>query len=137
LNHAWKSYSDTIDADPRRDIMAEHINGSDQTVSEAARRLAQAHYQVEPGISAIYPIVSDDPADRTIRLLEVNPSTFPSGIMPVSFAPHPPSGIPFPSVIVEVTPSEFGDIQEGRLPLPRGWSYESQPIARPPANTKE
>ena len=117
--------------------MAEYINGSDQAVREAARRLAQAHYQVEPGISAIYPIVSDDPTDRTIRLLEVNPSTFPSGIMPVSFAPHPPSGIPFPSVIVEVTPSEFSDIEDGRLPLPRGWSYESQPIGRPPANTTE
>jgi hypothetical protein len=117
--------------------MAERVNGNNQTVSEAARRLAQAHYQVEPGISAIYPIVSDDPTDQTIRLLEVNPSTFPSGIMPVSFAPHPASGIPFPSIIVEVTPSEFGDIQDGRLPLPRGWSYENQPIARPSANTTE
>jgi hypothetical protein len=105
------------------------VNG-DPELHAAARRLAEAHYLVEPGISAIYPVTSVDATDRTIRLLEVNAATFAAGIMPVGFAPHPPSGIPFKSVIVEVTPEEFEDLREGKLKLPDGWSF-GPPIARP------
>jgi len=100
------------------------------TVHEAAARLAEAHYRVEPAITGIYPLRSADPDDRTIRLLEVNPHTFESGIMPVGFGPHPPSGIPFPSIIVEVTPREFLDLQGGKLCLPDGWKWD-EPFARP------
>lgn len=106
---------------------------SEQRMREAARRLAEAHYRIEPGISAIYPLASGDAADRTIRLLEVNVDTFASGIMPVGFGPHPPSGIPFPSVIVEVTPQEFADVKAGKRPLPDGWTLGSEPFARPAA----
>jgi hypothetical protein len=100
-------------------------------VREAAQRLAEAHYRVEPGISGIYPVEGGDATDRTIRLLEVNAETFASGIVPVGFGPHPPSGIPFPSVIVEVTPREFDDLKSGRLTLPDGWTLGSEPFARP------
>ena len=104
---------------------------SESTVDDAARRLAEAHYRIEPGISDIYPLASGEATDRTIRLLEVNADTAPSGtIMPVGFGPHPPSGIPFPSVIVEVTPREFDDLKCGKLTLPHGWTLGSQPFAR-------
>jgi len=41
--------------------------------------------------------------------------------MPLHFGPIPASGVPFPSVIVEVTPDEYERIQRRELKLPAGW----------------
>ncbi len=90
-----------------------------------ARELARRHYDVEPGISQIFTIIdvsADEQASNVpIKLLEVNDATVPAGFMPLQFAPAPASGIPFPSVIVEVTPEEFQLILSKELPLPVGW----------------
>lgn len=90
-----------------------------------ARELARRHYDVEPGISQIFTIIdvsADEQASNVpIKLLEVNDATVPAGVMPLQFAPAPASGIPFPSVIVEVTPEEFQLILSKELPLPVGW----------------
>ncbi len=102
----------------------------EQAMREAAERLAEAHYRVEPGTSRIYRLRGGKEDDRTIRLLEVNSETVPSGIVPIGFAPHPPSGLPFSSVIVEITPEEFADLQEGRLRLPDGWEV-GEPFEKP------
>lgn len=90
--------------------------------SEIARKLAEAHRKVEPGISRIIRVVADqeDDAWEPIKLLEVNPETSPSGIVPIAFGPDPP-GIPFPSVVIEVTEAEFRKIRAGSLLLPEGW----------------
>ncbi|MGH7192872.1 MAG: hypothetical protein ACREJM_04960 [Candidatus Saccharimonadales bacterium] len=53
-------------------------------------------------------------------MLEVNAKTVPSGVLPVSFGPAPASGIPYPSVIVEVSPEEFTRIQTKELKLSKG-----------------
>jgi hypothetical protein len=93
---------------------------------ECARRLAEIHYQVEPGITQIFSINGPDSSNgrgqESIRLLEVNEHTIPSGIVPLGFGANPSHGIDFPSVVVEVTPDEFEDIRGGRLKLPHGWS---------------
>ncbi len=106
-------------------------------VAEAARRLADAHYNVEPVISSIRLIETNDPLDQTIRLLEVNPHTFPSGITPVGFGPNPSGFVPFPYVIVEVTPSEYEDVVNGTLPLRHGWrlgiEFERPSTLTPPS----
>ena len=57
-----------------------------------------------------------------IKLLEVNADTAPSGVMPLHFGPAPAGGIPYPSVIVEVTPDEFERIRAHELKLPDGWT---------------
>jgi len=90
--------------------------------SEIARALADAHRKVEPGIRRIVRVIADHEyaADEPVKLLEVNPDTSPSGIVPIAFAPDPP-GIPFPSVVIEVTEAEFENIRAGKLPLPKGW----------------
>ena len=61
-----------------------------------------------------------------IKLLEVNANTVPSGIMPLRFGAAPSIAVPFPTVVVEVTPDEFQKIQSQELKLPSGWlaSYE-------------
>jgi hypothetical protein len=89
---------------------------------EVARLLAKAHCEAEPSIVRIVRLVSqveDDDRDP-VKLLEVNPETSPSGILPIAFAADLPD-VPFPSVVVEVTPDEFAQIEKGKLALPNGW----------------
>lgn len=90
----------------------------------AAHRLAQRHYDIEPFITEIRTITSqnEQEPDEPIKLLEVNENTIPSGIMPLQFDPVPSSGIPFPLVIVEVTPEEYEQIKRHELALPDGWT---------------
>jgi hypothetical protein len=89
---------------------------------EATRSLAQAHYLVEPGLVSIFRLIG--PAgteEEPIKLLEVNRDTVPTGIMPLGFDAAPDRGIPYPSIIVEVTPDEYEQIRSGALALPNGW----------------
>jgi hypothetical protein len=93
---------------------------------EVARILADRHYQIDPDVVKIFRIEASSKTEEElpkepIKLLEVNNSTIPSGVMPIEFSPHPPSGIVYPSVIVEVTPEEYDEIEQGRLPLPNQW----------------
>jgi hypothetical protein len=91
----------------------------------AARELAKKHYEVEDGLTQIFRLIgkSEVEASRSepIKLLEVNENTVPSGIMPLHFGAVPASGIPFPSIIIEVTPDEFTKIKTHELKLPKDW----------------
>ena len=93
---------------------------------EQARKLAEAHYRVEVGITRIFRIAgtaeTESRPDEPIKLLEVSQSTIPCGVLPLQFGPAPASGIHYPSVIVEVTPEEFDRIQTQTLALPEGWT---------------
>lgn len=106
------------------------MSAEDQSVLEeekmrVARDLANTHYQTETGLTRIFRLRGkaevEVSATEPIKLLEVNENTFASGVHPLQFGPAPASGIPFPSVIVEVTPDEFSKIQSEELKLPRGW----------------
>ncbi len=93
--------------------------------SEIARTLADAHRKVDPEIRRIIRVVADredDPAEP-VKLLEVNPDTPRSGIVPIAFGAAPPE-IPFPSVVIEVTEDELEDIRSGGLSLPNGWRLD-------------
>jgi len=100
-----------------------------------ARKLAEAHYQIESGITQIFRITGGADVelkiDEPIKLLEINESTFPSGIMPLHFGPAPDIGVNFPSVIVEVTPLEYEQIRAKALTLPSGWQIGPS-IPKPP-----
>lgn len=97
---------------------------------DVARELARRHYALEPGISRIFTIVdqsvNEEQPDAPIKLLEVNEATVPSGILPLYFSPAPATGIPFPTVIVEVTPKEYHEIENNRLTLPVGWTIGAE-----------
>jgi hypothetical protein len=92
---------------------------------EVARYLAEAHLGMEPEIRRIVRLVSDeeDCGQEPLKLLEVNPDTPPFGIVPLGFAPDPPR-VPFPFVLIEVTPGEFEEVSAGRLALPHGWRLD-------------
>lgn len=99
-----------------------------------AKLLAEKHYHIEPSITEIHTIHSGTPSHppqlEPIKLLEVNPNTVASGILPLWFDAVPASGIPYPSVIIEVTPGEYEQIRRNELKLPDGWLL-GQPIPRP------
>jgi len=90
-----------------------------------ARELARKHYEVEAGLTQVFLIADQAHAEgvrsEPIKLLEVNADTVASGIMPLHFGPAPASGIPYPSIIIEVTPEEFDKIHSNEMKLPEGW----------------
>jgi hypothetical protein len=90
---------------------------------EVAAMLAGVHHEMEPGITRIVRLVGVQEADaqEPVKLLEVNPATSPSGVLPIAFAPDPPT-VPYASVVVEVTPEEYERIVTGELILPNEWS---------------
>lgn len=96
------------------------------TKDSVARLIADAHRAVEPAIAGIYRIESpgheEDPGEP-IKLLEVNPNTPASGIMPVGLSAHPANGIVFPSIVVEIHPTEFEQLKQGVITLPNGWVW--------------
>ena len=101
-------------------------------VAEAAETLARKHYDLEPGLVRIFRInvgATDEGGDACIRLLEVSEDTPESGVMPLHFGAIPASGVPLPSVIIEVSPAEFERIRSNDLKLPEGWTI-GQELAR-------
>ncbi len=88
-----------------------------------ARSLAEAHHREQTTITQIVRLLGprEIEANEPIKLLEVNPTTSPSGVWPIAFTPDPPE-VPFGSVVVEVTPTEYDDILANRLRLPDGWT---------------
>jgi hypothetical protein len=97
--------------------------GSRLAKERAAKRLAQAHFLVEPGITRIFRLECDTEQrpEEPIKLLEVNANTIAAGIVPVQFGPDAETGISFRSIIVEIAPDEYATLAVGRLRLPNGW----------------
>lgn len=119
---------------PKCGSMDRKLTSEEQAVvtekAKAAKELARKHYQVETGLKRIFRVtgpVEDEIAPlEPIKLLEVNENTVPSGVMPLGFDPVPAAGIPFPSVIIEVTPTEFEQIRTNELKLPHGWGLSDE-----------
>ena len=102
--------------------------------NEVAKLLAQCHYRTDSTLVQVVRLMCDDATedrpDEPIKLLEVNEATVASGIVPLQFDAHPESGIDYSSVIVEVTPEEYDEIEAGRLELPNDWQIGDL-LARP------
>jgi hypothetical protein len=103
--------------------------------AEVAKELARKHYQVEVGLKHVLRFSGPDQVEvmpaEPIKLLEVNEHTVPSGVMPLYFGPAPASGIPYPSVIIEVTPEEYEQIRRQEIKLPKGWETAVE-LPKPP-----
>lgn len=91
----------------------------DLSKESVARALAIAHQAMETTISAIYwlkPPIGEE-GEGPITLLEVNSATPACGIVPITFTADPPE-IPYPSIVIEVSPEEFDQLAAGQLSLP-------------------
>lgn len=93
---------------------------------EVARELVRAHFEVEPGLSRVLVIRSDDWDDpeKPIKLLEINANTMPSGSVE-AYAFSPTKETPYPTLIAEITPEEYAQIELKKIALPRGWSLDN------------
>jgi gamma-glutamyl phosphate reductase len=102
---------------------------------DVAQRLADAHYALEAGISDIYRVtapIGEELPNEPIKLLEVNRQTVPMGVVPVYFGPG--ENVPYPSVIIDITPQEFAALNRRELSLPNGWRISARLDSRPDNN---
>jgi hypothetical protein len=91
---------------------------------ETAKKLARAHYAIEPNLKQIFLLEPIKEHDRTepIKLLEVVEGTIERGIEPIAFAPDPIRGIEYPSFIIEISPNEYRGLRHKKDGLTRrGW----------------
>lgn len=103
------------------------------TKDDAARRLIDWHFQVEPYLSEVYRILIDDEdsEEEPIRLLEVNSATVPTGTVE-TYVFAPSDEIPFKVAIAEITPEELQDLLDRPETLPNGWDLtKAQRFDRP------
>jgi hypothetical protein len=94
-------------------------------LKDTARELVEAHREVEPNLRKVY--FYADPDGREVRLVEVvaeSPTT--DEVMPFRFAADRERGVPFPVVIVELSPEEFERVERGAMTLPPGWTERDE-----------
>jgi hypothetical protein len=100
---------------------------------ETAKSLAKAHFGVEPNLKRICllePADNQDP-DDPIKLLEVVEGTIERGIEPVAFTADPAHGIEYPSIVVEISPTEYEAIRDGKLGFGNfHWTLGEELLAR-------
>ena len=99
---------------------------------QQALQLAVEHGEIDHGIRSIFRVLAPEPAEEIpsepVKLLEVNRNAIKGGIVPVYFRPDPLTGIVFPTLIMEVTPSECDEIRCGLLPLPHSWALSNEDL---------
>lgn len=106
-------------------------NPDNSSKDELAQQLASLHYEDHPGISRIFRVLtadtsSEEKPDEPIKLLEVNEDTIAAGIQPLRFGPDPSGGVPYPLIVIELTPEEFEQLNRGGLELPKPWRLGSE-----------
>lgn len=91
-----------------------------KTTAEVAKELARAHRRADPDIQQIYLI--EDPDGAEVRLLEVSESVgYTGSVMPFRFAARPDLDVPYPSVVVLMSPEEKALLDQKELELPVAW----------------
>ena len=91
-----------------------------KTVEDVARELAAAHRDADSDIQEIY--FYPDPAGEEVRLVEVSGSVGNTGeVLPFRFAARPDLGVPYPSVVVLLSPEEKQALDSKLLALPANW----------------
>jgi hypothetical protein len=88
------------------------------TILDVAKRLAAAHQTEDPTTSDVFLAESED----EVRLVEVSKSVGTTGqVLPFRFGPRADQNIPYPSVVVVLSPAEWELVRKGELKLPDGW----------------
>jgi len=96
-----------------------------KSVDEVARNLAAAHKKADPDIQQIYLI--EDHTGREVRLVEVSTSVgFTGSVMPFRFAARPDLDLPYPSVVILLSPAEKELLDRKELELPGTWGPTPQ-----------
>lgn len=90
------------------------------TPKECAIELARAHRDIDSATQDVYLASGDN--DPLIRLIEVSASVpTTSEFFPYAFTDDPKNGVPYPSVLILVSPDEWKSLIAGQRKLPQGW----------------
>lgn len=92
------------------------------TITRAAENLIHEHFDLEPSLAQV--IWLNPSLSTEVRLLEINPETFPSGMVQSFYFP-PSDEIPCAMFLAEVRPEEWQKILRHEIPLPEGWTLEN------------
>lgn len=94
-------------------------------IKTATENLIQEHFDLEPSLEKV--IWINPELSTEIRLLEINPETFPSGMVQSFYFP-PSDEIPSAMFLAEVTPEEWQKILRNDIPLPEGWTLANYKV---------
>lgn len=92
-----------------------------------AKKYAASHLFTDPSTRAIYFLPTGSPK-REIRFVEVNDSIverFTSPQEPLNFGIDVNGESPFSLMVIDVTPSQWAQIEKQEIALPVGWSLEN------------
>jgi hypothetical protein len=95
-----------------------------RSLKAVATDLAAAHRKADSATSTIkfFPGATQN----EVRLLEVSSTAPTTGeVLPFGFGADAAKGIDYPSIVILVSPSEWQDIQNGKLRLPSGWDLDT------------
>jgi hypothetical protein len=87
---------------------------------EVAQDIAASHFRVlEQDLQRVFLLapVGEEDLREPIKLLEVVRGTLETGFEPIAFAANPGHGVPYPSVILEISPRQFGELENGEVPV--------------------
>lgn len=109
------------------------------TREEAVRELVEWHYEIDPNMTEVIRLFSeneDDPREP-IKFLEVSPDMSPSGeVMTFMFAGT--AEVPYNMRIATITLEEMEQVRRGEILLPQEWSLEnSRSYPAPPQKSRE
>lgn len=89
-----------------------------KSVEDAAKELVEKHREVDPEITHAFL----SPKGNEIRIVEITNSVGTTNeIIPFRFKSRPDLGVPYPSVIILLSPDELGLLKRNKLKLPKGW----------------
>lgn len=92
-----------------------------KTVPEVAEELAKAHVEDDPETTDVYFV---EGVDHEVRLVEVTGSLGsgrPPEVLPFRFQAQPEAGVPYPSVVVLLSPTDWAAVEKDQVKLPAGW----------------
>ncbi|HET6387112.1 MAG TPA: hypothetical protein VFJ58_27305 [Armatimonadota bacterium] len=85
-----------------------------RSIEETAKYLASEHAKEDGGLEAVYWA----PAEDEVHLLEVSSLVPDTGeVLPFRFVSDPPD-VPYPTVIILLSPGDWRQIENGSLELP-------------------
>lgn len=89
-----------------------------------AKKYAKAHLKSDSGIVEPVYYLPDGAPDREIRLVEINKETTQEEVSlePIDFGMDRGMDSEHKLLVLDVTPNQWTQIQDGRLKLPAGWS---------------
>lgn len=93
----------------------------------SASMYAERHMQTDPGICGVY-YLPDGASEREIRLIEVNQVAAirdEGPLEPIEFGVDQQGDDAHTVKILDVSPSQWIKLEQGKLALPHGWSLHN------------